>query len=325
MTLAHTLLSVLADGRFHSGTSLGERTAKSRTAIWKAIQLLQQQGVEIFSVRGKGYRLQAPLELLEANDILKRMPAELRSALTGVDTFFQVDSTNAYLLAKARRGETSAQACLAEQQTAGRGRRGRDWVSPFGGNLYLSLLWPFAADVSRLGGLSLVMAIAVIRALRDCGLDTAKVKWPNDILVDNKKLAGILLEVAGEAEGPCSVVIGVGLNVRLPEKYMEHVDQRWTDLETEMTTPVSRNQLASRLLVQMITALQQFESQGLTAFAAEWQSYDAYASREVELHLVTGKRQGVVCGIDETGALLLSVDGHVQSFHSGEVSLRAVE
>lgn len=326
--LAHSLLLALADGQFHSGTALGLKAGRSRATVWKAIQTLQQNGLVIYSVRGKGYRLAEPIELLNRSLIL----AELHSIVEGnaaandlqqLDIFYDIESTNAYLLNIAKRDDYSAHACLAEQQNAGRGRRGKRWVSPFGGNIYLSLLWRFNAGTSQLGGLSLAIAVAVIRALRAIGVDSAGVKWPNDILVKGQKLAGILLELSGEAAGPCAVVIGIGLNVRAAGPEMATIDQAWTDLETELGKKVSRNNFAAQLLYQMISALQEFESKGLRPFMKEWAACDEFADCEVVLSLPQGKVCGIARGIDENGALLLVTEGGVQRYYSGEVSMRA--
>jgi BirA family biotin operon repressor/biotin-[acetyl-CoA-carboxylase] ligase len=322
MTLAQTVLSSLADGHFHSGEALARTSACSRSAIWKAVQALQQSGVEVFSVRGKGYRLATPLEMLNRESILTQMSVESRAVLQQLEVCWEVDSTNARLLERGKQAGVTAHACLAERQLTGRGRRGREWVSPFGGNLYLSLLWRFSDGAANLGGLSLAVAVAVIRALQDIGLTGMGVKWPNDILVGERKLAGILLELAGEASGPCVVVIGVGMNIRLPAAAMSQVNQPWTDLEREMGRGVPRNALAGMLLQRLIMAVQRYELEGLAPFLAEWREHDLYADRSVVLHLPQGRVHGIARGVDDTGALLLARDGALHRYHSGEVSVR---
>lgn len=323
MKQAQLLLQVLADGQFHSGTELGNATGRSRAAVWKTIQSLQHSGIDIFSVRGKGYRLAAPVELLKAEQVLESIPLGRRDGLHQLDIFYEIDSTNAYLLEQGKLGAPSGLACLAEQQQAGRGRRGRQWVSPFGGNLYLSLLWRFSAGLTQLGGLSLAMAVALTRCLREYGLRELGVKWPNDILVDGNKLAGILLEVAGEAAGPCAVVVGVGLNIRASKQAMSAVEQPWTDVESVLGTTVARNQLAGSLLGHLIQAMREFEAHGLEAFLAEWRAQDIFAGREVVLQMPQGELSGIAQGVDTSGALLLAREGDLQRFHSGEISLRS--
>lgn len=322
MTLAQTLLTLLADGEFHSGPALGQSAGCTRTAVWKAIQSLQNTGLEIYSVRGKGYRLARPVELLEREKVIAALDAQTRKAVVQLDVFHEIDSTNAYLLEAAKQGDASNRVCMAEYQRAGRGRRGRQWVSPLGGNLYLSLLWRFQGGATALGGLSLAMAVAVMRTLRDVGLSSARLKWPNDILVDGHKLAGILLELSGEATGPCAVVVGLGLNVRTPATEMSAVTQPWTDLESALGKTVSRNALAARLLCRMVSAAESFERNGLAPFMSEWSEWDALAGNEITLELPTGPLRGVARGVDETGALLLARDGELLRYHSGEVSVR---
>jgi BirA family biotin operon repressor/biotin-[acetyl-CoA-carboxylase] ligase len=323
-TLPHIVLTCLADGHFHSGTQLGRQAGCSRSAVWKAIQVLQSAGLEVFSVRGKGYRLAAPLELLDTDAICAVLAPVQRDILQELEVFFDINSTNAYLLERARQGAPGGCACLAEYQQAGRGRRGRHWVSPFGGNLYFSLLWRFGSGAAQLGGLSLAVAVVVVRVLRQLGLDRVDLKWPNDILVDGRKLVGILLEVAGEATGPCAVVVGIGLNVSVSVAAMSAVDQPWTDLETALGRSVSRNWLVGRLLGVLLSALCEFEQRGLASFLGEWQARDVFAGRRVVLQLPDGEVCGMARGVDQDGALLLARNGELHRYHSGEVSLRPV-
>jgi len=322
MILAQMILAKLADGEFHSGPALGRATGRTRTAVWKAIQSLQNTGLEIYCVRGKGYRLAKPVELLNSERILSSLSDGTRQTVQQLDVYHEIDSTNACLLEVAKQGNISGHVCIAECQRAGRGRRGRQWVSPLGGNLYLSLLWRFNAGATALGGLSLAIAVAVMRALRDIGLDSVQLKWPNDICVDGQKLAGILLELVGETAGPCAVVMGVGLNIRIPVEEMATVKQPWTDLESVMGKTVSRNGLAASLLHHLLCAVESFERQGLTPFMQEWTQRDILAGNEITLDLPTGRLRGVARGVDENGALLLARNGELQRYHSGEVSVR---
>lgn len=325
MKLASKLVSILADGHFHSGTELGTITGRSRSAIWKAIKSIQASGIEVYSVKGRGYRLSEQLELLDGGMIQASLDQNGQKSVSKLEVFFTLDSTNSRLLEVARQGQASGHVCLAEQQESGRGRRGRNWISPFGGNLYFSVLWRFTAGASQLTGLSLAIAVAICRALRDIGLKNVGVKWPNDIVVSGRKLAGILLEIVGEAAGPCSVVVGIGLNVRMPSKKMAEVTQPWIDLETALGTSVARNELAARLISHIIHACQDFDSEGMASILDEWQDLDAYAGRQVIIHLPNGQLQGVVKGVDNTGALLLEQGNELRRFLSGEISLRAVD
>jgi BirA family biotin operon repressor/biotin-[acetyl-CoA-carboxylase] ligase len=324
MSPVSTLMKILADGYFHSGTELGQAMRCSRSAVWKVIHSLRSSGIEIYSVRGKGYRLSSQIDLLDSEEISSHLDAKTKTILQKLEVHFELPSTNAHLLEAVGVSETSGVICLAEQQTSGRGRRGRTWVSPFGGNLYLSLLWQFAGGAAQLAGLSLAIAIAITRALRESGLDTVEVKWPNDILVSNRKLAGILLELSGEASGPCSVVVGVGLNIRATSAEMALIDQPWIDLESVLGRSVGRNEMAGRLINHLMSAVQEFEKDGLAPFLDEWKACDSYAGQEVILHQPGGNIRGVVRGVDESGALLLAEAGEMRRFHSGEISMRAI-
>ncbi|NOX75424.1 MAG: bifunctional biotin--[acetyl-CoA-carboxylase] ligase/biotin operon repressor BirA [Gammaproteobacteria bacterium] len=325
MTLDSSLLALLADGRFHSGTQLGTDTGRSRSAVWKSIHAMQAQGIEIFTVRGKGYRLSAPVELLDKSRITTAMSRPARDILQHLNILLETGSTNAHLLEKARQPNTAVEACFAEHQTAGRGRRGKTWQSPFGGNIYGSLLWPFTVDISQLGGLSLAVGVAIGRALRECGLLQFGLKWPNDILVDGKKLAGILLEVVGEASGVCSVVIGVGINVNAPSSKKLTVDQPWTDVESATGHSISRNQLVGVLLTHLIDTLRVFEKTGLSSFVDEWNRQDVFRGQEVVLLVGDKKIMGIAQGVESNGALILARKGRLEKYFSGEASLRAMD
>ena len=316
------ILATLADGQFHSGQELAEQFGLSRSGIWKAIQLLQSKGVEVFAVQGKGYRLAQPLELLNAATIQASI-ADDRGAFPGeVTVLWDVDSTNRYLVERASNGCAAGSTCLAEMQTAGRGRRGREWVSPLGGNIYLSQLWQFNCGPAQLSGLSLAAAIAVVRVIHRLGIASAGLKWPNDILVNGEKLAGILLEIQGESSGPSNVVVGLGVNVRIPESISATIDQPHTSMEKLLGKPVRRNQLAANLIREMMSVYEIFMQKGFAAFLEEWCALDVYQSKKVNLTLPAGVITGISRGVDISGALKLEQNGEISSFQSGEISLR---
>lgn len=293
---------------------MGRQLSVSRTAIWKALQYCESLGLELHSVRGRGYRLAHPLELLDEEIISQhcsRLPVK-------ISLHQEIDSTNRWLL---QQDNVHAHACFAERQTQGRGRRGRQWVSPFAANIYLSLGWRFDSGPASLGGLSLAVGVAVIRALRSSGIDEAGLKWPNDIIARGAKLGGILLELRGETEGPCEAIIGVGLNVAMPPMQADSIEQKWIDVRA-LDENISRNQLAGALLAELQGVLQEFTGQGFESLHAEWQSLDVYRGKEVELDNLRGKVRGVVRGVDNGGALLLECREGVRRFNAGEVSLR---
>lgn len=324
MHLRRQLLDRLADGRFHSGEALGSALGVSRMAVWKHLQALRELGVEFEVVRGKGYRLPASCELLSRRAIRAALSPHTRAQLGPLEVLLEVDSTNNWLREQARQGMDSGAVCLAELQHAGRGRRGRHWVSPFAGNLCLSLLWRSGQGAAALGGLSLVTGIAVLRCLHALGIRDAGLKWPNDVVIDGAKLAGILIDMAGESAGPCAVVIGVGINVSLPVSAGAAIDQPWTELAAlPGAGTLSRNRLAGALIEQLFEVLNGFEQHGLQPYLDEWHRHDIAAGRPVSLQLPHATVQGMARGVDASGALLIETgNGQQQRFLSGEVSLR---
>jgi BirA family biotin operon repressor/biotin-[acetyl-CoA-carboxylase] ligase len=315
------LISLLSDGAFHSGEKLGKELGVSRAAIWKVMHGLESLGLEVHAVSGKGYRLSQPLELLNETKILEQLGPESHALLTRLELKQVIDSTNAYLVKSAASGNPGGIACFAEFQRSGRGRRGRQWASPYGRNLYLSLLWRFQEGAGRLGGLSLAVAVALMRALTECGLRGAGLKWPNDILVDNRKLAGILLELAGESNGPCYGVIGLGINFDMPDSASVGIDQPWTDLR-HCGVSAERNVVAGRILHHLLLAIPQYLAGGLDAFREEWNRWDLMTDQSVEIRLGEEKRYGVARGIDDRGLLLVQDEHGLKHYSSGEVSLR---
>lgn len=322
MTAYLPLLQLLSDGRFHSGVALGTHLGVTRAAIWKQLKVLAGLGLRIQSVRGKGYRLEQPIELLDPDVIRDSLSPAARVRLPHIDVFPHIDSTNTYLKKCALLDVQSGTACLAEWQTAGRGRRGREWVSPFGANLYLSVLWRFADGPGAVAGLSLAVGVALVRALRDVTGSDIGLKWPNDLLWQGRKLAGILVELAGEAGGPSHAVVGIGVNVRMPDQAAEAVDQPWVDLFRMCGGTPSRNRLAAHVLDELVQAVTTFERHGLAPFVDAWREFDVVAGRSVQLHLPNEIVHGEARGIDASGAFVVQVGAELRRFASGEISLR---
>lgn len=320
------LLTLLADGQFHSGTELAKTLNISRSAVWKHLDGLTALGLHYSAVSGKGYRLQNQLELLEETKILAAVNDTTRPLISLITLFDQIASTNTYLVAQALTNAPSGSVCLAEQQTAGKGRRGRHWVSPFGSNIYLSLLWRFQVSPVTISGLSLAVGVGVIRALKQHYPYDFKLKWPNDIYYQDKKLGGILVEVSGESEGPCAAVTGLGLNLFLPEQEAMDITQPWIDL-TRITgeTQVNRNALTGSLLNQLLPIIVGFEQTGIATYLDEWRSYDCLKDKPATLYLGQHSYAGTVSGIDNQGLLLLTkADGSTQAYASGEVSFNGM-
>lgn len=318
------ILSLLADGEFHSGAELAEVLGVSRSAVWKQLNGLESLGVQHAAVSGKGYRLSHPLELLDSAKILDYLDQKSRTLISGLEIHDQIDSTNSYLSSLARLNAPSGMICLAERQLAGKGRRGRRWVSPYGSNILLSILWRFQQGPAAISALSLAIGVAVIRALRRLNIDNAGLKWPNDIYSEGKKLGGILIEVAGENEGPCYAVTGLGLNLFLPDEEAESIDQPWTDL-SRMTggRRIGRNRLIGELISQMVTVLADFEQTGLAAYLDEWREYDCLRGESASVFIGMQQFEGTLEGIDAQGFLLMrDAEGRRRAFASGEVSFR---
>ncbi|WP_456404387.1 bifunctional biotin--[acetyl-CoA-carboxylase] ligase/biotin operon repressor BirA [Thiolapillus sp.] len=319
----YLLLGMLADAEFHSGELLAQRLSITRAAVWKRIRNLNETpGIDIESVRGKGYRLSEPLDLLHADRIRNRIDPELAPRLPELHLLPLTPSTNDYLLKSCSPMLHGGHACVAEYQTAGRGRRGRQWACGFGRNVYLSLAWRFDLPLADLAGLSIAVGVAVARVLTAHGLDGHGLKWPNDIHIQGKKLAGILVEAKGEMDGPCQAVIGVGLNVNMPESAIQDIDQPWTDIATCLGVLPDRNGLIGDLLNEMLKTCVYYQQRGLAPFLAAWKAYDIYLGKEVELLMGDNKLTGTYVGLNERGGLVMDGPSGRQAWYSGEVSLR---
>ncbi|NQY03284.1 MAG: bifunctional biotin--[acetyl-CoA-carboxylase] ligase/biotin operon repressor BirA [Halieaceae bacterium] len=318
-----TLLPLLADGEFHSGEEFAQALGVSRTAVWKQLQRLTELGLELEATRGRGYRIRGGLELLDVSSVRRELTPMASQLLQQFDLHSVIDSTNAEALRQAEAGTGAGYVCSAEQQTAGRGRRGRQWVSPFARNLYLSLLWEFEGGAAALEGLSLAVGVAVTQALEDCGLEAAQLKWPNDILHDDAKLGGVLLEMSGDAAGPCAVVLGVGINVAMPASAAGGIDQQWTDLTTANNgVSPGRNRVMAALLNHLLPMVAQFETTGFVPWREAWMQRDAFADSPVILSSGDQRQVGTARGVNERGALQLETSLGVQSIYGGEISMR---
>lgn len=307
------VLRRLSDGGFHSGERMAEELGCSRASVCARIQsLAEHYHLQIDRVRGQGYRLLTPIDWLDASAIQPGLPAGLR-----VEVVDETGSTNSDVLARAAQGEASGLVRLAEVQTAGRGRLGRRWQTPLGSGLTFSLLWRFDCGVGQLSGLSLLVGVALTRVLNRLGAPV-RLKWPNDVLLGECKLAGILIELAGDALGPSAVVIGVGLNVRPAGD----VGQPAAAL-SDAGLALSRNALAAALLSELADLLTQFAHAGFAPFQAEWEHWHAWQDEPVVLLPMQGEAlAGIALGIDAHGALRLMTAYGEQAVHAGEISLR---
>lgn len=309
------LIAILADGEFHSGEQLGTALGMSRAAVNKHIHTIREWGLDIFTVPGKGYSLPAPIQLLDEEKILTTLPEGQVTVLS------VIDSTNQYLMERIHQLK-SGDACVAEYQQAGRGRRGRQWVSPFGANLYLSMFWRLEQGPAAAMGLSLVIGIVMAEVLQNLGAEDVRVKWPNDLYLRDRKLAGILVELTGKTGDAAQLVIGAGINLAMRESSSQAINQGWINLQ-EAGVNIDRNQLAAMILKELRQALRQFEIEGLVPFISRWNRLDNFKDRQVKLLIGEQEIFGIARGIDNQGGLLLEREGEIKPFIGGEISLRS--
>ena len=323
-TLTFPILRLLTDGKFHSGETIANHFNVSRATVWNAIQHAESLGVEVFSVRGRGYKLPQPLKLLDEQAILNAIGEQ--RAWFKLEVHDHLESTNSYLMKKISSGQAHASCVVANLQTKGRGRRGRSWQAGLGASLTFSLLWRFQCGASALSGLSLAVGVALIRALHSLGITQAQLKWPNDVLIGREKLAGILIELQGDMEGPSAAVIGVGINLNLPTNIKQQIDQPATDLASITPIIINPNELLGLLLKYLAEVLSDFEQHGFTQIRDEWTKHHAYHLKPVKMLHPDGRETiGNLVNVAEDGILLVSTALGEQRFSSGEISLRAAE
>jgi BirA family biotin operon repressor/biotin-[acetyl-CoA-carboxylase] ligase len=317
------LLSALATGEPISGAGLASKAGVTRAAIWKQIEALRTRGVPIEARGAAGYCLPWPLQMLDGDAIRIAIPRTLAQKLGGLEVHWELDSTSSELQ---RRGAGAADlsVLVAETQSAGRGRRGRQWLSPPGLNLYLSCLKRFDQGFGALGGLSLAVGVIVMRTLETLGIDGAGLKWPNDILTTEGKLGGILVELSGEYQGPCAAVVGIGLNLRLTPALREQAGQPASDLASlTQDAPPDRNRVAATLIAALIDGLQQFERDGFAGFVDEYARHDLLKDQPLQLSGALGSFEGAGAGVDARGALQVRAqDGSLRRVDSAEVTVR---
>ncbi len=319
---SRALLGCLLDNAWHSGHALAAQLGVSRTVIWKNIKRLRALGLDIEAGHSKGYRLLDEIDLLERSAILDGMGAAANGCR--LEALLETASTNQCLTDRFGQADLHRQIVLAEHQHGGKGRRGRVWVSPFAGGLYLSLGWHFDMAPTSLNALSLACGVAVAQALTGLGLDGIQLKWPNDLMLDGKKTGGILLEARSETASTCDVVIGIGLNVRLPCALKAALDQPVTDLAAHYGTRPGRSRLASSILVEQLATLARVAGGGMADYVAAWRARDYLCDRQVELHLPEQTLSGRVQGVDDNGLLLLKTGAGLSKFSSGELRVRPI-
>lgn len=315
------LLQRLSDGRFHSGEAVARDLGISRSAVWKRVAKLCGSGVEVYAVKGKGYRLPDPVEWLDAGRIRQGTADDVSGHITGLEVFFRTASTNDYLRS---RKDAHGRVVLTEFQTAGKGRRGSRWISPPGSGICLSLGWRFDPAPASPMLLSLLSGAAVLRALHRYGVSGAGLKWPNDIVYAGRKLGGILIESAGQVAGPIDTVLGVGINLRLSKKARAAIDQSAADIaETGAPLP-PRNELAAEMINALVRMLLAVASGNHAEYVHEWRKHDTGRGKDARLRLPGREIRGRIVDIDPTGMLIMQINGKLQKFSSGELNLRIV-
>ncbi len=315
--LALKLIALLSDGKTHLSEYIAASLETNKETIDAHIQTIRMWGVEIFTDLGNRYTLQNSIQLLKIDHILEFLE-EKRLTLLPI-----VDSTNQYLMNniyKLHRGD----ACISEYQNKGRGRRGRQWISPFGANLYLSMFWILPKGPAAAKGLSLVIGIVIAEVLQGLGVKAVRVKWPNDVYLNNRKLAGILVELRGKVGDAAHLVIGVGINLAMRSTKFNIINQEWITLKAAGVN-INRNELAATLLNKLRQAMYQFESHGISPFMTRWHLLDNFIDQPIKVLTSKQKIFGISRGINREGALLVEQRGIIKPFIDGEISLRSAE
>lgn len=317
-----SLLSILSDGERHSGETLAERLNISRAAVWKSIKRLESFGLEVEAERGKGYQLKRPIELLSVEKITQSLSPEIVQTCNRIDVLFKTDSTNSTLFNRLAEQQVHGHAVFAEYQSQGRGRRDNQWLAPLGSGLMFSIGWRFNMAPQTLGLLSLFIGVAVARSLQSKNIKQVGLKWPNDIVVEGKKIGGILLELRGETNGPVDVVIGIGVNYELPKGIESQIKRPITDICAYTNEKISRNEFAATLLNNVFEILKKVEVSDCAELLEEWRKLDYFIEQQAKLILPNEEVEGILKGVDDQGLLLMSVSGNIKRFNAGEVSLR---
>jgi BirA family biotin operon repressor/biotin-[acetyl-CoA-carboxylase] ligase len=322
------LLVQLAEGRPRTGASLAAALGVSRAAVGRGVQRLRTLGITVHASARFGYRLAHPVELLDAARIVGELSPRRATQLGSLEVLFEVDSTNTRLLAAPPPPAGHAHVSLSELQHAGRGRRGRRWIAPFGSGVAMSVAWSFGAGARGVPALSLAVGVAVATALTRAGAVGVALKWPNDIVFRDRKIGGVLVELRAEAGGPAHVVIGVGMNVALSPAARRELDAagaRVAAVADACAEAPSRNLVAGAILDELLSMLERFEREGFAAYRDAWTALDALYGRPARVLIGDAAVTGTARGVDEDGALIIETEDRIQRFVSGEATLRVIE
>lgn len=318
--MSNQALQILADGEWHSGEELSEVLSVSRTAVWKSLKKLSALGLEVEALKGKGYKLKNPLSLLDVSQLKEKLSASTTLVSSeAIHLHWEIDSTNEEAKRELAKHPSQSVVILTESQTQGRGRRGRVWQSPFAENLYLTVGWPFRGGVASIEGLSLAVGLAVVATLEELGVRNIALKWPNDVLVDNKKIAGVLIDISGDPLDCFNAVVGVGLNVNMAEAV---IDQHWTSIAKQLGQLVDRTEVARLLIDRLLVLLSEYQCNTFQCYHSQWSEYDLMKGKNVVLTTGEQKVFGLSRGVNENGAVLIESDGAIRAYNGGEISLR---
>jgi len=312
------ICNILNDQNFHDGTSIGKELKISRTAVWKWVSKLQSYGIDITKVKGKGYLLKEPLILLDS----KKIETLLKSEHFIIDTVESIDSTNNYFSGRER--SLLPHICISEYQTNGRGRFSREWYSPFGKNIYFSIQYSINQDISQLGGLSLAVGTIVCTTIeKACNLpNRLMLKWPNDVIYNGKKLAGVLIEIRAEVNGNCSVIIGVGINVNMPNTSKINFTQEWTSIMQITGASQDRNNICAILIDKLALGIEQYLITGFKSYMPEWKKRDSLFGKMIQIQDGHEIFKGTAAGVDLHGHLLINLETNIKkAFAAGEATL----
>ncbi|MEA3292629.1 MAG: biotin--[acetyl-CoA-carboxylase] ligase [Pseudomonadota bacterium] len=320
MTAGYELLRMLLDGAPIQAEALMQQLALDSATLRDAVQQLREEGFAVAHMPDGAYLLPNPPRLLDAAQIENELTAARVVAAGRLELLEVTGSTNEHLLR--RPGSIHAFTCLAERQTAGRGRAGRSWQATPYGSILLSVGWEFGGATATMGA-SLAAGVAAIRALQQLGIEGVGLKWPNDLLAEGRKLGGILIDLRPPNAANIRGVVGLGLNVKMSSQTAADIDQPWADLAALGHGAIDRSRLAAGIIVHLCRVLEQLADEGFAALREEWLSHHVYQNRSVVVSMTGESATGKAIGIDERGALMLRDDtGGVRSVLAGDVSLR---
>ena len=318
----YAILKILADGKFHSGQELADRIKVSRTAIWKQLNKIREKQLDVRAIKGKGYQLSEPLELLQVDRILKSISLKPGISIDTINILFSIDSTNQYLLDQLSTSPIHSSVVLTEHQQQGRGRGKNRWESGLGAGIYLSIGWQFALMPNSFSGLSLAVGAVIANCISELTGKFIGLKWPNDLIFEGSKLGGILIESRGQLAGRMDTVIGIGLNVNIFDGIRNKVDQDITDLKAVSGCILSRNELAANLISNIINLLTEYPDCGFVHYLQDWRVRDISRGKVASLNMAGNIIEGTVVDVDDQGNLIMSIDGNLEKFSSGDLSLR---